>query len=193
MTTWASIGANNNLVLADLTTVDPVDRFAPSIKWVTVPDALAQDPIACQVGLVVAADGVTVQVRDPAAYAAVVKANLAAYAIGKQQALLAAVFSHPLADGSATLTTACDPVSLTGLNSLTQLATTPALNASVGTRVYYNVDWSPHTVTPAQMAEFAAAIGAHVQALYTDLATVVAAINGGTITTTAQIDAANWS
>ena len=121
------------------------------------------------------------------------KSALVAYANAKQTAALAAVFSHPLTDGSATLTTACDPNSLTGLNSLTQWATTPALNASVPTRVYYNADWSTHTVTPAQMTEFAAAIGAHVQGLYADLAAVIAAIGAGTVASTAQIDGAGWS
>lgn len=120
-------------------------------------------------------------------------AALIAYANAKQATLLAAVYSHPLSDGSATLTTACDAGSLTGLNSLTQWATTPALNASVPTRTYYNADWSAHPVTPAQMTEFAVAIGAHVQSLYGDLAAVIAAIIAGTLTTTAQIDAASWS
>ena len=193
MTCWVRIDENNNAVMADFTTVDPAGRFAPELKWAPVPDALAFDPAARQVGLSLAADGVTVQVTNPSGYAAAVKAGLVAYAQAKQTGALAAVFSHALADGSATLTTGCDPNSLSGINALTQWATTNAFNATVPTRVYYNCDWTAHTVTPAQMTEFAAAIGAHVQALYAALAGVIVAIAAGTITTTAQIDAANWS
>jgi hypothetical protein len=119
--------------------------------------------------------------------------QLSAYASAKQAQVLAAVFSYTLADGSATLTTACDPVSISGINSLMQWASINALAATTPTRTYYNEDWSPHAITPAQMLEFGAAVGAHIESIYADMAAVLSAISAGTITSTAQIDAADWS
>jgi hypothetical protein len=78
MTTWASIGEDSHLVVADLTTEDPAGRFAPTIPWVVVPEALAADPAALQAGLSLAADGVTVQITSSVAYAAAQKAQIEA-------------------------------------------------------------------------------------------------------------------
>ena len=191
MTTWVRID-NNAAVLADLTTTDPAGRFDPSLKWAVVPDALASDPVALQVGLALASDGVTLQIANPTAYAALHKSGLLAYANAKQTAALAAVFSHPLSDGSATLTTACDPASQAGLLMLKQWAADNATVTPAPSRLYINSDWSSHPITPTQMTEFGNAVGAHVSALWADLATVIAAITAGTLTTTAQIDGASW-
>jgi len=119
----------------------------------------------------------------------VTPADLAAYVAAKQRAMLAAPFSYTLSDGSTTLTTCCDQDSLTGINGLTQWATTPALNAHMPTRAYYNADWSSHVVAPAEVIEFVAAVGAHVQALYDKAAAAGTAIMAGAITTTDQVDA----
>ena len=125
--------------------------------------------------------------------AATARQALVAYAEAKQGAALAVVYSHALSDGSATLTTACDPTSVGGINSLMAWATTPQAVAATPTRNYFNSDWTAHTVTPAQMIEFGVAVGAHVSSLYADLGAVIAGINAGAITTAAQIDDASWT
>jgi len=47
-------------------------------------------------------------------------------------------------------------------------------------------------VSAAQMKTIGIAVGRHVQACFSTLKAVQAAINSGTITTTAEIDAADW-
>lgn len=48
------------------------------------------------------------------------------------------------------------------------------------------------TLDPATLAAIATAVGAHVQACFAVESTVAAGIEAGTITTTAEIDAADW-
>jgi hypothetical protein len=48
------------------------------------------------------------------------------------------------------------------------------------------------SLTAAQVQAMAVAVGVWVQALFTQLGSLVSQINGGTITTYAQIDAVTW-
>jgi hypothetical protein len=121
------------------------------------------------------------------------KTALLNYASAKQAAVLSGIYSHTLSGSAVTLTTECDPVSISGINSLMAWASNGTMTAATPTQIYVDCDYSQHTITPTQMVEFGGAVGAWVTALWQDLAAVIAGINAGTITTSAQIDAAKWN
>ena len=119
-------------------------------------------------------------------------AQLTARANAKQLVILSdLVVSHALKDEAATLTTKCDPSSMTFLNSL---AAWSIMSASSATRAYYNLDGSSHQITPVEMNEFLTTVGAAVQSTFDALAAVISGIAASppTIKTYADVDAASW-
>lgn len=121
--------------------------------------------------------------------------QLIAYAEAKQGTVLSALqVTHALKDGSATLTTLCDPGSINFLNSLAAWVSLNAMATPAPTRTFYNLDGSAAQVSPADMAEFLSAVGAAVQSTFDAVAKVRSAITSAppTITTFAQIDTAAW-
>ena len=126
---------------------------------------------------------------------AVTVAQLIAYAEAKQAPVLAALqVTHALKDGTATLTTMCNPGSITFLNSLAAWATFNMSVSPTPPRTFYNLDGSAVQVSPSDLAEFLSAVGAAVQSTFDAVAKVRTAITSSpaTITTLAQIDAFAW-
>ncbi|MDE1991665.1 MAG: DUF4376 domain-containing protein [Rhizobiaceae bacterium] len=66
------------------------------------------------------------------------------------------------------------------------------VEANPSTTVQFKTNSGFVEMNAAQVTAIANAVGAHVQASFAEEATVVAAITAGTITTTAEIDAAAW-
>lgn len=161
-TQWVRIDASGHAVLADLTSVDPAGRYHPSLQFVPVPAALAADPVALSVPLTLAADGVTLQVADPAVYAAAQKAAMQAAA---DQARSAGTTVNGVA-------VATDPTSLTLIAGAHALA-----QSGVQTSFAWQGETGWTTLTAAQVIALAQAVGVFVQGVFTRLQTVQAAID----------------
>jgi len=188
MTTWTTFDASGNAIRADLTAVDPTGRCAPSIKWVVVPDALAGDPVALAAGLVLAADGVTVQVSSVANYAAAWSATLTATCAG---AITGGFTSSALGTPH---TYPNDPTSQTNLMGSVLASMLPGVPAT-WTTAYWCMDtagsWAfqPHTIPQIQQA--GADGKAWVLGCQTQLATMRS--QAAAATTIAQIQAIVWT
>lgn len=115
------------------------------------------------------------------------QAQLVAYANGKQQALMTGGYTITLPEGTITFATDISSMSLiTGKAVRLQQANAPA-----------SVDWQtgPTTFTTIVAADFITAatdIADFVQATFDALQPIFSGIAAGTITATAQIDAATW-
>lgn len=118
-------------------------------------------------------------------------ATLAAYAQAKQQAIAQGGFSVNANPSGAALNVSVDtsPTFLTYLSGTVQSAQLML----AGTIPTSNIDWFQDSgqieLTPQQAITVGALISQLIQQSFTTLGQIVAAINAGTITTTAQIDA----
>ena len=117
--------------------------------------------------------------------------NLLAYAQAKQQAIAQGGFSVNANPSGAALNVSVDtsPTFLTYLSGTVQSAQLML----AGTIPTSNIDWFQDSgqieLTPQQAITVGALISALIQQSFTTLGQIVGAINAGTITTTAQIDA----
>lgn len=168
MAYWIRIDEHNLGVWADLTTGDPTGRFAPTLNWVVVPDGLATDALARQSGLSVAADGVTVQIANVAAYAA---AAVVAMQVAFNTALTAGITVPNVPAAGANLPVATD------FNSLT-LVHGAYTAASAG--LFATTPWQTPTgfvtLTAAQVITVGQAVLTFEQGCFGRLQTVTAAI-----------------
>ena len=117
--------------------------------------------------------------------------NLLAYAQAKQQAIAQGGFTVNANPSGAALNVSVDtsPTFLTYLSGTVQSAQLML----AGTIPTSNIDWFQDSgqieLTPQQAITVGALISQLIQQSFTTLGQIVAAINAGTITTTAQIDA----
>jgi hypothetical protein len=188
MTTWSSVDTYNRIVPADITTVDPTLTHGTIVGWHIIPDALAGDPVALAAGLVLAADGVTVQVSSVANYAAAWSATLTATCAG---AITGGFTSSALGTPH---TYPNDPTSQTNLMGSVLASMLPGVPAT-WTTAYWCMDtagsWAfqPHTIPQIQQA--GADGKAWVLGCQTQLATMRS--QAAAATTIAQIQAIVWT
>ncbi len=118
------------------------------------------------------------------------KAQLLQYAFVRQNMIAHGGASVNVGTSSAPLMIACatDVVSLSLLATAVSVA---AANPS-GITAWVPTSGSPVTLSAAQVEALNTAVAAFIQSTFATLAAVAAAINAGTITTEAQIDAAAW-
>ena len=129
------------------------------------------------------------------ALAAAEKRLLLDYASGKQDAVLAQVWTFNVGAAAAPLklTTMLDQA---GRASMKEIAVWGLMNAAVvgATEPYSNVDMTPATITPAQaslLGQLSDAVRSQSFAVLNSLQAAITAASP-TVTTTAQIDAAAW-
>lgn len=129
-----------------------------------------------------AAHGITkTTVADPEPSADDIKAGLATYANRRHEVLLNGGVT---VNGIAITTNTNGRVNLSGAVSLAQLQPEMSFN--------WVLDTGPVALTAADIIAMGQTVGIWVQATYSALSAVLAAIHAGTITTTAEIDAADW-
>jgi Domain of unknown function (DUF4376) len=111
-------------------------------------------------------------------------AGLLAYAAKKQGTISAGGVSVNIG-GSITVECSTDPASLV----LLQGAASIAASTPSQTFAWVPESGSPITLTAAQITTMFGAVSSFIQATFTTLAAVISAINAGTVTTKAQVDA----
>jgi len=188
MTTWTTFDASGNAIRADLTAVDPTGRCAPSIKWVVVPDALAGDPVALAAGLVLAADGVTVQVSSVANYAAAWSATLTATCAG---AITGGFTSSALGTPHTYPSDSTSQINLMGSVLASMLPGVPTTWTTPFWCADTNGMWSFASHTAAEIQQAGADGKTWVAACQTQLAALKTQIAAAT--TVAGIQAAVWT
>jgi hypothetical protein len=100
-----------------------------------------------------------------------------------------------MVDGKLTLTLSGERTLLVSLDSLSRSALGGIVRQAAVNEAYSTV-WSESsgstTVNATDIEAIDAAVTAHDQALFAAVASIIGAINAGTITTRAEIDAASW-
>lgn len=117
-------------------------------------------------------------------------AQLATYAEARQAALMVGGFAYDVAPGGEAAEIVRADTDVSGRLNLAGLVTLAQLNPSL-TSVWVQAGGGL-TLTAAEITALGVAVGTFVVQTYQALAVVLAAIAAGTITTTAQVDAAAW-
>ena len=158
---WARIDASG--VAVEFTLLDPTGRYDNTMHWVPVPDALLPDTALWPaVPFNLAADGVTLQVADPVAYAAAQKKAM-------DTAATAARLAGTTINGVVVAT------------DDTSLALISGAYAAAKDGVITSFNWQGETawatLTAAQVIAIGQAVSVFVQSCFTKLNTVQAAID----------------
>ena len=122
-------------------------------------------------------------IAPPPAVVTLTGKQLIAYATRKQNAIMTGGVSVSIATG-VSVECSTDAASLVLLHG----AATIAASSSSTTISWVPETGAPITLTAAQITTMFGAVSAFLQSTFTTLADVIAAINAGTITTTAQVD-----
>jgi hypothetical protein len=110
-------------------------------------------------------------------------AGLIGYAIGKQQAIAAGGISVAISS-SVTIEASTDTASL----ALLSTAVAVAQSNPSATTPWVQKNGTPVSLNAGEVLEILAAVSAFIQSTFATLSAVIAAINGGTITTRNQVD-----
>jgi len=188
MTTWSSVDTYNRIVPADITTVDPTLTHGTIVGWHIIPDALAGDPVALAAGLVLAADGVTVQVSSVANYAAAWIATLTATCAG---AITGGFTSSALGTPHTYPSDSTSQINLMGSVLASMLPGVPTTWTTPFWCADTNGMWSFASHTAAEIQQAGADGKTWVAACQTQLAALKTQIAAAT--TVAGIQAAVWT
>jgi hypothetical protein len=143
-----------------------------------------------------AAAGVTPPAPPPAPSAPQPsKADLIAHVtVARDKTLTAGIIVNAAASGQPAINIHCDglPQTRHDLNGFYTWGLDQVARNLAETRDWFDNDWNKYTLTGAQCVALALPVGTWADNVYGAAQSLVAQINSGAITTTAQIDAAVW-